>query len=36
MNKFINKPDSLANLFGCVFWLCVLAGFTTLLFWILG
>ena len=32
MNKFINPPDSLAGLAGCLFWLGLLAGLMALLF----
>lgn len=32
MNKFINPPDSLIGLAGCVFWIGVLAGLMALLF----
>ena len=32
MNKFIDNPDSLASLAGCVFWLGLLAGMMALLF----
>ncbi|HZE98600.1 MAG TPA: hypothetical protein VE981_16330 [Planctomycetota bacterium] len=36
MNKFINLPDSLAGLVGCVFWIGLLAGTMALLFTALG
>jgi len=32
MNKFINDPDSLGSLFGCAFWMFVLAGVMAVLF----
>lgn len=32
MNKFINEPDSVMGLMGCVFWIGLLAGLMALLF----
>ena len=32
MNKFMNPPDSLLGLTGCVFWIGLLAGLMALLF----
>jgi hypothetical protein len=32
MNKFIDPPDSLLGLAGCVFWVGLLAGAMALLF----
>lgn len=31
MNKFINEPDSLLGMTGCVFWIALLAGLMALL-----
>jgi hypothetical protein len=32
MNKFIHKPDSLAALAGCAFWMIAFAGLMAVLF----
>jgi hypothetical protein len=36
MNKFIDPPDSLLGIAGCVFWIGLLAGMMALLFATLG
>jgi hypothetical protein len=36
MNKFIDPPDSLVGLAGCVLWIGLLAGLMALLFSTLG